>query len=141
MNTYMTRKWLASALAFGAIAVPAFGSPYYDYENHPMPIPTTTTSTITADHPGPSTFLGGGGRTTRVSAGVPLGDDHARTDSATTAPSVPVTPPQTVATASSGFDWEDAGLGFGTAAGIALLTAGAVMSTRKLREPRNTSFV
>ena len=123
MNTHMTRKWLASALAFGAIAVPAFGSPYYDYENHPMPIPTTTTSTITADHPGPSTFLGGGGRTTPVSA------------------SVPVTPPQTVATASNGFDWEDAGLGFGTAAGIALLTAGAVMSTRKLREPRNTSFV
>ena len=69
------------------------------------------------------------------------GDDHARTDVATTALSLPVTPPQTVATASSGFDWEDAGLGFGTAAGIALLTAGAVMSTRKLREPRSTSFV
>ena len=128
MNTHRTRKWLASALAFGAIAVPAFGSPYYDYENHPMPIPTMTTSTITADHPGPSTFLGGGGRTTR-------------TASATTAPSVPVTPPQSVATASNGFDWEDAGLGFGTAAGIALLTAGVVMSTRRLREPRDTSFV
>ncbi len=69
------------------------------------------------------------------------GDDHARTDVATTALSLPVTPPQTVATASSGFDWVDAGLGFGTAAGIALLTAGAVMSTRKLREPRSTSFV
>ena len=72
---------------------------------------------------------------------IATGDDHARTDVATTALSLPVTPPQTVATASSGFDWEDAGLGFGTAAGIALLTAGAVMSTRKPREPRSTSFV
>lgn len=71
---------------------------------------------------------------------IATGDDHARTDVATTALTLPVTP-QTVATASSGFDWEDAGLGFGTAAGIALLTAGALMSTRKLREPRTTSFV
>ena len=81
---------------------------------------------------------------THTAAAIPFsatGDDHARTDVATTALSLPVTPPQTVATASSGFDWEDAGLGFGTAAGIALLTAGAVMSTRKLREPRSTSFV
>ena len=71
---------------------------------------------------------------------IAIGDDHARTDSAATAISVPVTPLQAVATGSSGFDWEDAGIGFGTAAGIALLTAGAVMSTRRLREPR-TSFV
>jgi hypothetical protein len=75
-----------------------------------------------------------------VASFIPTGDDHARTDSATAAISVPLTPPQAVATGSSGFDWEDAGIGFGTAAGIALLTAGAMMSTRKPREPR-TSFV
>ncbi len=84
-------------------------------------------------------------RTHPVAAAIPfvaIGDDHARTDAATTtALSQPVSPPQTVVTASRGFDWEDAGVGFGTAAGIALLTAGALMSTRKLREPRTTSFV
>jgi hypothetical protein len=78
-----------------------------------------------------------------VAVAVPLiaiGDDHARTDSATAAISVPLTPPQAVATRSSGFDWEDAGIGFGTAVGLALLTAGAVVSTRKPRQP-HTSFV
>ncbi len=49
---------------------------------------------------------------------------------------LPTPPPQTVIAASSGFDWEDAGVGFGAAAGIALLAAGTVLSARKLREPR-----
>jgi hypothetical protein len=83
----------------------------------------------------------------------PVGDDHARTDAATTTPvfvpgghggsgeGVPASPfttppPQNVIAASNGFDWDDAGVGFGTAAGIALLAAGTVFSTRKLREPR-----
>ena len=83
-------------------------------------------------------------RTDPATVAIPLGtrgDDHALTDSTTVAVSVPSTPPRAVVTASSGFDWEDAGIGFGTAAGIALLTAGAAMSTRKLREPRTTSYV
>jgi hypothetical protein len=82
----------------------------------------------------------------------PAGDDHARTTPAATThvfvagnhgrsdEGVPAgrfpTPPQTVIVASSGFDWQDAGVGFGTAAGIALLAAGTVLSARKLREPR-----
>lgn len=82
----------------------------------------------------------------------PAGDDHARTVPAATthvpvpgnrgrsAENVPAGPlptpsPQTVIAASSGFDWEDAGVGFGTAAGIALLAAGTVLSARRLREP------
>lgn len=84
----------------------------------------------------------------------PAGDDHVRTDTAVTvAPRVligdhgrsgegisdgPFTspPPRTAIAASSSFDWEDAGVGFGAAAGIALLAAGTVLSARKLREPR-----
>jgi hypothetical protein len=84
----------------------------------------------------------------------PRGDDHARTDAAVTvAPRVfigdhgrsgegipvgPFTtpPPQTAVAASSSFDWEDAGVGFGAAAGVALLAAGTILSARKLREPR-----
>ena len=97
-----------------------------------------------------------------------VGDDHARSTSATVAvatpiftkgddhafgvptvvypphgdfpvPSVQTSSPLTAASASGGFDWEDAGVGFGTAAGLALLGAGTLMSTRKLRAPRTSS--
>ena len=85
---------------------------------------------------------------------VPRGDDHARSDTAATASTrsligdhgrsgegiplgpLPTPPPRTAIAASSSFDWEDAGVGFGAAAGIALLAAGTVLSARKLREPR-----
>ncbi len=82
----------------------------------------------------------------------PAGDDHARATPAATThvfvagnrgrsdEGVPVgpfpAPPQTVIAASSGFDWQDAGVGFGTAAGIVLVAAGTVLGARKLREPR-----
>ncbi len=83
----------------------------------------------------------------------PAGDAHARTAPAATTQvfvagdrghsqegvspgPFPTPPPQTVLAASSGFDWQDAGVGFGTAAGIVLLTAGTVLSARKLRETR-----
>jgi hypothetical protein len=83
----------------------------------------------------------------------PAGGDHARTTPAATtqvfvagdrghsqegvpAGPFPTPAPQTVIAASGGFDWQDAGVGFGTAAGIALLAAGTVLSARKLRDPR-----
>jgi hypothetical protein len=47
--------------------------------------------------------------------------------------------PPAVRVAANGFDWQDAGVGFGTAAGIALLAAGTVVGARKLREPRVSS--
>ena len=100
---------------------------------------------------------------------VALGDDHARSTSATVAVATPIftrgddhafgapavvypphggfpvptvqtsSSPLTAASASGGFDWEDAGVGFGTAAGLALLGAGTLMSTRRLRTPRTSS--
>ena len=79
--------------------------------------------------------------------GFTKGDDHARSTAAVAFPphgSFPVPSDQTssaqiAASASGGFDWEDAGVGFGTAAGIALLAGGLMMSTRKLRGLRTSS--
>lgn len=79
------------------------------------------------------------------------GDDHAISTPATTVavafpphgsfpvPSDQTSSAQIAASASGGFDWDDAGVGFGTAAGIALLAGGLMMSTRKLRGPRTSS--
>lgn len=84
--------------------------------------------------------------TTAATPIVAAGDDHARNGSAPVFPphgGIPLPSARTsssqTATASGGFDWEDAGVGFGTAAGIALLAAGTLMSTRKLRGPRVSS--
>lgn len=62
--------------------------------------------------------------------------DRGRSDEGVPSGPIPIQPPPTVIAASHGFDWEDASVGFGAAAGIALLAAGTALSARKLREPR-----
>lgn len=77
---------------------------------------------------------------TRMSA---VGDDHARTDPFALPPhgtiSLPVRPsrvPTTSVSANSdGFDWSDAGVGFGTAMGFALLAGGTMVFARRSRSP------
>jgi hypothetical protein len=71
-------------------------------------------------------------------------NNHARTGSAPITLSGVGNPagsfsPPAVRVAANGFDWQDAGVGFGTAAGIALLAAGTVVGARRLREPRVSS--
>lgn len=150
---------VALALASCALitAPAAQASPVYDDSNY-----TSNHSQIVGDDHARSTSA------TVATPIVALGDDHARSTSATVAvatpiftkgddhafgvptvvypphggfpvPSVQTSSPLTAASASGGFDWEDAGVGFGTAAGLALLGAGTLMSTRKLRAPRTSS--
>ncbi len=85
-----------------------------------------------------------------------LGDDHARTV-ATTAigtsgtftsgdgharATTPVAPPATlpVSAEPGGFDWNDAGLGFGLASGLALLAGGTLLTMRRPRHPRTPAI-
>lgn len=73
----------------------------------------------------------------------PTGDDHARTDALTLPQdgtiSVPVAPERVpappVSANSDGFDWSDAGIGFGTAMGFAFLAGGTMMFVRRSRSP------
>ena len=100
------------------------------------------------------------------STATPLGDDHARTtptpvapigavgdDHARTEPftlplhgtiSVPVAPDRVPTTPfsadSDGFDWSDAGIGFGTAIGFALLAGGTMVSARRSRLPHRPAI-
>jgi hypothetical protein len=75
-------------------------------------------------------------------------DDHARTDPFTIPPhgtiSVPVAPDRvpaaTVSANSDGFDWSDAGIGFGTAIGFALLAGGTMVLARWPRSPHTPAI-
>ena len=161
MNT-RRRARVAIALASCALlTAPVAQAALLQGDDHALTFASAATPIVAAgdDH----------ARTTSGAAATPIvavGDDHARTTSGVAATriaaprddharkgSAPLFPPhggiplptvqavtsQTAASASGGFDWEDAGVGFGTAAGIAVLAAGTLMSTRKLRGPRVSS--
>jgi hypothetical protein len=145
------RTMIGIALALGTIAVPASGMVINDGSGTAttaalksvtpadrlqpesptswtgrttyQPVPLQT-STPVAARPDRASREGSGTRTIAVA----VGDDHART-----APqAISVVPASSVA-AGSDFDWTDAGIGFGSAAGLALLAGGSFLATRRVR--------
>ncbi len=82
-----------------------------------------------------------------------VGDDHARTSAARVGPplakldgtsvaSVSVPSPTTtpIVPSADGFDWNDAGVGFGAAMGFALLAGASAFAARKVRAPHTPAI-
>jgi hypothetical protein len=160
MRRIRLRASLALALALGAFAVPASAMPISDgpspsaastftpadrvashqiqsfvgrttYQPAP-PAADTSASAVGDDH----ARNAGTDRPTGPDLVVAVGDDHARTDQASAGSTqdgiqTALEQPAQPATADGEFNWTDAGIGFGAAAGLALLGGGSLVAARR----------
>ena len=111
------RRRLAVALAACLATAPgALAGPLYD-PGGPAAGETTPASVRPAAAP----------------AGIPA-PPIARQDGGHSIPAGPV--PSVISAESGGFSWSDAGVGFATASGLALLAGGSLLVSRRLRGPQ-----